>query len=127
LSATLDHEIIGTQRRPVRLAQADGVTITELARNLGTTVRALRYYEEAGILRPDRNRGYARRYGPEMRERAKVIVTLRRVNVPMRDIEAAMTAEEFGANTLAELLSSRLVLAQEQVREIAEILAITEI
>lgn len=39
--------------------------IGELARATGTTTRALRYYEEQGLLRPRRSTNGYRTYGPE--------------------------------------------------------------
>jgi DNA-binding transcriptional MerR regulator len=39
--------------------------ISELARRTGTTPRALRYYEEQGLLRPDRSASGYRDYHPQ--------------------------------------------------------------
>lgn len=39
--------------------------IGDLARSAGTTARALRYYEEQGLLTPERDANGYRRYGPD--------------------------------------------------------------
>ncbi|MFP4132277.1 MAG: MerR family transcriptional regulator, partial [Thiohalospira sp.] len=41
------------------------LNIGELAERLGTTPRTLRFYEEEGLLAPERSPGGTRRYGPE--------------------------------------------------------------
>jgi DNA-binding transcriptional MerR regulator len=41
------------------------VHIGDLARSAGTTARALRYYEEQGLLTPERDANGYRRYGPD--------------------------------------------------------------
>lgn len=56
-------------RRP-----ATTFTITQLCREFGTTPRALRYYEEQGLLSPSRD-GQARIYS--YRDRARLILILR--------------------------------------------------
>ena len=48
--------------------------IAELAEELGTTARAIRFYEEKGLVSP-RREGTTRRYG--RRERARLVLVLR--------------------------------------------------
>ena len=64
--------------------------ISELARRAGTTPRALRYYEEQGLLRPDRTNSGYREYDAE---------SLLRV----RQIRGLLDAG-FNAQTVAQLL-----------------------
>ncbi len=70
-----------------------GFTISELAELTGATIRALRYYEEAQILAPDRTGGNARRYGPEARRRAQIVVALRNLDVSLDAIRGAITPD----------------------------------
>lgn len=101
----------------------DGVTITELANSLGTTVRALRHYEDVRILWPDRNGRNARRYGPGSRARAAVVVALRRANVPLKNIESAVTGVmDVEGGQLVRLLEDQLKAAEQQVTEIGRLL-----
>lgn len=62
------------------------LTIGEVARLSGATARALRYYEDAGLLTPARSLGNARRYGARTVARARRIVTLRSLGLPPEDI-----------------------------------------
>lgn len=102
LRQTVDYGLSPISGQHVGRSDPDGITITELAQHVGTTVSALRYYEQVDILKPDRTRGNARRYGPQMRFRAKLIVRLRRANVPMHCIVAATTSERVRMELLSE-------------------------
>jgi DNA-binding transcriptional MerR regulator len=48
-------------------------TIGDLARELGTTTRTIRYYEECGLISPQRTDGNQRRYTRRERGRLKLI------------------------------------------------------
>ncbi len=67
------------------------ITITVLTRALDTTPRALRFYEEKGLLVPRRHRG-RRTYGPSDQARARLIVELRAIDVAVTEIEAILRA-----------------------------------
>lgn len=62
------------------------MAISEIAEQLGTTVRALRYYEDQGLLSPARNNGGVRRYTFADRSEAEFIVTLRMLGLSLNDI-----------------------------------------
>lgn len=68
-------------------------TIGELAELSGVSVRALRFYEEAGLLAPERDaqNGY-RRYGHADVDRLQEILLLRRLGVAVRDIAPLLSA-----------------------------------
>jgi DNA-binding transcriptional MerR regulator len=74
------------------------LSIGDLARATGLTVRALRHYQDLGLLVPaavDPATRY-RAYGPEQVERAQAIARLRRLGLPLarvRDYLAAAPAE----------------------------------
>jgi DNA-binding transcriptional MerR regulator len=74
------------------------LSIGDLARATGLTVRALRHYQDLGLLAPaavDPATRY-RAYGPEQLERAMAIARLRRLGLPLarvRDYLAATPAE----------------------------------
>ena len=64
------------------------LTIGEFARASRLTAKALRLYDELGLLRPvavDPGNGY-RRYAPAQLERARMVVWLRRLGMPLADI-----------------------------------------
>jgi DNA-binding transcriptional MerR regulator len=60
--------------------------IGELARELGVSADTLRFYERSGILpRPPRTESGYRDYGPAEIERIRLLLDLRRLDVPLED------------------------------------------
>jgi DNA-binding transcriptional MerR regulator len=60
------------------------VRIGELARTLGVSADTLRFYERSGILpRPQRADNGYRDYGPAERERIRLLLDLRRLDLPL--------------------------------------------
>jgi len=72
----------------VRTPAIEGYRITELADLIETTPRALRYYENIGLLQPMRTASGGRRYARHHHETAQVIVLLRRFDVGIEEIRA---------------------------------------
>lgn len=81
------------------------MTIGDFARRSGLTPKALRLYDDLGLLRPadvDDGSGY-RRYLPVQLERARLVAALRLVGMPLArikqvlDLSAAAAAEELEA------------------------------
>ncbi len=104
-------------------ADVGGPTITELADLLNTTVRALRYYEQAQILRPDRDGANARRYGPKARDRAELIVALRGVGVPLSDIKTmTQGGGKLDQDAVTALLQAQVALAETQLSTLHRLL-----
>src|SRR5918997_1538144 len=71
------------------------LTIGELSRASGLSLKALRLYDGRGLLRPahvDVLTGY-RRYAAGQVERARLIALLRRVDMPLAEIEALLADE----------------------------------
>ncbi|MFI2236118.1 MerR family transcriptional regulator [Streptomyces chrestomyceticus] len=104
--------------------------IGELARATGTTTRALRYYEEQGLLRPERSANGYRSYGDEaVRSVANIRLLLacglttddlRRVDGCLRDelIDAHACADP---TAKAELFEQRLALLQERIDDLVAV------
>lgn len=70
----------------------DLMTIGDFARESGLTPKALRLYDELGLLRPvevDEHSGY-RRYAPAQLDRARLVATLRLVGMPLARIEQVL-------------------------------------
>jgi DNA-binding transcriptional MerR regulator len=70
--------------------------IGRFARLTGLTVKALRHYDEIGLLRPagvDPESGY-RSYEPEQAERAETIRMLRQLEVPLDDIARVLDSDD---------------------------------
>jgi DNA-binding transcriptional MerR regulator len=63
------------------------LTTGDLARETGNTLRTVRFYEEAGLLRPTtRGRGGRRGYGEEDLVRLQFITDLRALDLPLDEI-----------------------------------------
>lgn len=61
-------------------------TIGELASEVGVSARALRHYEDVGLLVPDRSEGGHRRYQPSDLARLRQIVALRELGLGLQHI-----------------------------------------
>ena len=66
-------------------------------RLFGLTARALRFYEEKGLVEARRDRLNARFYDPAARRRLEWISRLRKAGVSLPDIEEVLHAEDDGA------------------------------
>lgn len=68
--------------------------IGDLAQQLGTTVRTLRFYEEQGLVHPYRSAGGTRQYQAETVARFQAILELARAGIPLRDLRLLAAARE---------------------------------
>jgi DNA-binding transcriptional MerR regulator len=76
--------------------QTELMSIGRFARLTGLTVKALRHYDELGLLRPtsvDAETGY-RSYGAEQVRRAETIRALRRLELPLDDIAIVLATDD---------------------------------
>lgn len=81
------------QRRAKHDGTLRGMSIRELSARTGSTLRALRHYEELGLLTAGRNARGARCYDADQRRAADLIAGLRRLGMPIRDIHAAVAGD----------------------------------
>jgi cob(I)alamin adenosyltransferase len=94
--------------------ESASIGVGELARQAGTTVRAIRHYEQIGLLNaPTRSGGGHRRYGRSERARLLRILALRDLGVPLERI-AGMVDGQDAAALLAVLREHRAVLVERQ-------------
>jgi DNA-binding transcriptional MerR regulator len=91
-------------------------TIGELARDFGVTLRALRFYENKGLLSPQRE-GLNRLYSRQDRSRLALILKGKKLGFTLAEIQQMVAAEE-GAPTDPGTLN----LSQEKVLEQIELL-----
>ncbi|WP_245454336.1 MerR family transcriptional regulator [Aquabacter cavernae] len=77
-------------------------TIGDLSRDFGVTLRALRFYEDKGLLSP-RREGLSRLYSTKDRERLSVILKGKRLGFTLAEIRGLIAAHEgtTGAGGLA--------------------------
>ncbi len=93
-SSKLIIELIG-RLRPVMnfgsIDSADTYTIGQLSAHLGVSLRTLRFYEQSGLLAPNRE-GLRRLYSRDDLDRLQIIVTLRELEVSLTAIKSLMAA-----------------------------------
>jgi DNA-binding transcriptional MerR regulator len=70
-------------------------TIGEISREFGFTLRALRFYEEKGLISPRRN-GNRRLYSIDDRRRLEIIASAKKVGMPLDDIRDILKLETAG-------------------------------
>lgn len=68
-------------------------TIAHVAALAGVTFRALRYYEEVGLLSPTRDRAGARLFDRRQTDKAIMIARLRRLDLSLADIRWFLDVE----------------------------------
>lgn len=82
-------------------------TIGELATHLRVSLRTLRFYEQAGLLQPNRD-GLRRLYSPQDLERLEVIVTLRELEVSLTAIKSLVSTVDSGGAGAGERISAQV-------------------
>lgn len=103
---------------------------SEAARRLGISAKALRLYEQRGLIAPVRSAAGWRAYGPAEMERASEIVTLRALGFSLAEVARVLTGDLRALDsaltshqaTLDERIR-QLVAASEKVRELRDSLA----
>jgi len=88
----------------------------EAARRLGVSVKALRLYEQRGLVSPVRTAAGWRAYGPEQMARAGEIVALRALGLSLARIADVLEGD---AQALEPALAAHQVALEAQVRHLA--------
>jgi len=89
---------------------------TAIAEQFGISAKALRVYEELGLIRPARTQAGWRAYGPQEVERVAIIVALKQLGLPLKRIKAIMSGNVSMDSTLA-LQEAALEETQQQTQE----------
>jgi DNA-binding transcriptional MerR regulator len=96
--------------------------IGEFAKQAGVSVRAIRYYEELGLMRPEkRSPGGFRLYGPENHKKLAVINFLKEMGLSLTEIREILLAKKASGgdkSTVAFLLrvfSEKLQLVESRI------------
>ena len=93
-------------------------TIGDLAREFGVTLRALRFYEDRGLLSPRRD-GTVRIYDARDRDRLSVILKGKQLGFTLTEIRA-MLAEERTSSGLSPNLRLSLDQIDDQIRHLKQ-------
>ena len=100
-------------------------TIGDLAREFGVTLRALRFYEDKGLLAP-RREGLTRLYSAAERSRLAIILKGKKLGFTLAEIKAMVALREGsavpagGLALTAEKCVEQLALLEQQKVEIEE-------
>ncbi|GLR67602.1 MerR family transcriptional regulator [Acidocella aquatica] len=103
-------------------------SVSQLARELGVTARAIRFYEDKGLITPQRA-GSARVYGARDRARLMLILRGKRLGFSLREIREfldlydADPAHRVQTRQLQQAVRQRLAALREQRAAIEESLA----
>ncbi len=92
-------------------------TITELAREFDITARAIRFYEDHGLLDPMREGagGRSRVYTPRDRTRLKLTLRGKRLGLTLSEIKGLVDMYESPKDTVAQTNSFLSVLAHQRM------------
>jgi DNA-binding transcriptional MerR regulator len=88
----------------------------EAARQLGVSVKALRLYEQRGLIAPGRTGSGWRTYGPGQMERAAQIVALRALGFSLAQVERVLNGDSHG---LEPALAAHQLALEGQQRQLA--------
>lgn len=121
-----------TQLRKTRLevmtAAEDTFTITELSREFDITPRAIRYYEDQGLISP-RRAGHARVYSKRDRTRLKLTLRGKRLGLSLAEIRDLINLYDTAHDESTQLshflvsLAKRKATLQQQREDIEAILS----
>ncbi len=104
-------------------------TIGDLARELGITTRTIRYYEERGLLTPQRSNGRQRMYTQKERGRLKLILRAKGL-FSLDEVKAVFSIydrqpDEVGEQQqfirLHEMVRNRIAQIDQQMKELSEL------
>jgi DNA-binding transcriptional MerR regulator len=95
---------------------AQTYSISDLAREFDLTTRAMRFYEDMGLLQPERSGpgGRSRIYSGRDRTRLKLTLRAKRLGLSLTDAKDIIDMYDSPRDTAAQLEKFLLVLAQHQ-------------
>jgi len=139
---TLPHAHFARSRAPMSAVNAPGgpakptvaertaptYSISDLAQEFALTTRAIRFYEDEGLLSP-RRRGLSRIYGERERTRIKLILRGKRLGLSLSEIRELFDIYATAGNERAQLtkflqmLADRRAMLHQQREDIDAVLA----
>ena len=95
--------------------RAPTYSISELAKEFALTTRAIRFYEDCGLVTPERA-GATRIYGERERVRIKLILRGKRLGLSLAEIGELLDLYEVARNERAQLSKFLAILADRRAR-----------
>lgn len=89
----------------------------ELARQVNTSIKALRVYEAAGLLMPDRREGGWRLYGPAHVARLHQVLALKALGLSLKQIKEALDQDDMAIGLIMELQAQHLAMTIRAARD----------
>jgi DNA-binding transcriptional MerR regulator len=102
-------------QRAQRAARPATYSISELAKEFALTTRAIRFYEDCGLIMPQRA-GSARIYGERERVRMKLVLRGKRLGLSLAEIRELLDLYEVARNERAQLSKFLDMLADRRAR-----------
>jgi DNA-binding transcriptional MerR regulator len=105
-------------------------TITELGQLFGLSARAIRFYEERGLVEACRDRLNRRRYDRRARTRLQIIAQFRRAGLALDDIEEILILQDRSEGSgdhverAIEKLNTRLAAIEQERTEVEAVMAL---
>jgi DNA-binding transcriptional MerR regulator len=103
----------GNAKPTAPLRSGPTYSISDLAQEFALTTRAIRFYEDQGLLAPKR-RGLARIYGERERTRIKLILRGKRLGLALSEIRELFDIYATAGNERAQLEKFLLMLAERR-------------
>lgn len=94
-------------------AKKTSFTISELAHQLEISPSSIRFYEEKGLIKPDRSPGNQRIYTRRNRARLKLILRGKRFGFSLDEIAEMIGAEEANMDEVEQIDRSQIFLDQK--------------
>ncbi len=99
------------------------MSVREVARLTGTTVRTLHYYDEIGLLKPATVTGAGyRMYDDTALGRLQTILLFRELEFPLKEIKTILDSPDFDAS---EVIARQIELLELQYKHIGELITYT--
>lgn len=99
--------------------EARAFTISELSDELDISTRAIRFYEEKGLILPQRTKGNHRVYSKRDRTRLKLILRGKRLGYSLEEISEMIGLANFDMDEAAQLKKS-YAYGKKKLNEISE-------
>lgn len=93
------------------------LSAAEAAKALGVTTRALRLYEQKGLVRPLRTQAGWRAYGPEALARLHQILALKRLGLGLAEIGDLLKSRLADLSAVLDLQESALLLRRKETEQ----------